>query len=124
MKRLLLAVPLLLVVACDMASPTGPSPAEVSGFKPMDYWPKAENRILNWLYTHPQCDSNYVTPSVTLRQGNPKTCLYSESDVITYRPEMLEGCIEHELGHAALEQADNDCWNDFEHDGIAPQRPE
>ncbi len=123
MRRLLLTS-LLLTAACDMASPTGPSPAEVSGFNAMDHWPEAKERLLNWLYTHPQCDSNYVTPSVTLREGNPNTCLYSESDVITYRPEMLEGCIAHELGHAALEQAGNDCWRPFEHDGIAPRRPE
>jgi hypothetical protein len=125
LKVLTAIVVLSVLLGCGMTSPTGPSPAEVSGFEPMDYWPVAENRVLNWLYINPQCGDNYVTPSITMREGNPATCEYSpDNDVVIYNPAMLDGCIAHELGHAALEQAGNDCWRPYEHDAIAPQRPE
>jgi len=105
---------------------------DIPDYNYMAHWPEAENRILNWLYLHQECSQDYVVPTITLREGNPATCTYNgRSHVVTYKPETLEGCIAHELGHGALEQAGNDCWRDYEHDCLkdpsvpcsAPQRP-
>ncbi len=46
-------------------------------------------------------------------------CLYHESDTITYDQRWLNGCMAHELGHAALEMGGNDCWREYEHDRFA-----
>jgi hypothetical protein len=45
-----------------------------------------------------------------------KPCYYRASiNTIVYDERWLDGCMAHELGHAALDMADNACYRDFEH---------
>lgn len=132
LKVLSLIVVLSVLIGCDMASPTGPS-SSLPSVDQMDAWPEAEERILNWLYTHKECRSTYKMPRVRLLDAKPTlagaACEYDPNERIIRAPGQYQttawgaGCIAHELGHAALHQAGNDCWRPYEHDGVAPKRP-
>jgi hypothetical protein len=82
------------------------------------YWGEAEYRINHWLSWHPQCPRNYVKPLIRgIYEANVPTCTYSPgSKTINVNPLYIDGCMAHELGHAALHQAGNKCWRDYEHD--------
>jgi hypothetical protein len=109
-------VMLALFVGCA-GSPTGPDLVGPT-LDVFEYWPDAEYRINYWLNWHPDCSREDVQPMINGVFDEPvKTCAYNPSDrTISVRPEFIDGCMAHELGHAALHQAGNDCWRDFEHD--------
>ncbi len=121
MKKSLLLLSVLIMLGCNL--PTSPTDVDA-----MTWWPEAENRILNWLYIHPECGILvYVKPSVTaVVRGDVPTCTYDDDrrEVVVGYNTPPGACMAHELGHAALEQAGNKCWRDYEHDRIAPQRPD
>lgn len=115
---------LLLALACDSMIPTSAPPPrrftqnEINEVV-LTHWLEAEYRIKYWFSWHPDCAQDYVLP--TIRALTPTddvaTCTYTEgSREIKYREQFFNGCIAHELGHAALEQAGNGCWHVYEHD--------
>lgn len=109
----------MLVVGCAPEGPTSTSTISVDW---MQYWPEAEYRINDWLGWHLGCRSGdslgYILPVIDgVFESGVDTCTYSPGTrVIKYNPEFLDGCMAHELGHAALHQAGNSCWRDYEHD--------
>jgi len=111
---------LLVGVACA-------TPTSSSSINPMLYWPEAQYRIGYWLDRHPDCRSGMLRlegslpprPVVNrvLEDSTLETCEYSPSNrEIVVNPIFTEGCMAHELGHAALHQVGNWCWGEFEHD--------
>ena len=112
MRILLLALYLwLLCFAFGCSMPTAPSSVDAAL-----YWPDAEYRIGEWFSWNEHCATNYIKPSVTIVEGSPETCTYNgPNNRITINPIYTSGCMAHELGHAALEQAGNKCWREYEH---------
>jgi hypothetical protein len=106
---------LLLARGC-LTSPGDTSTVDVS-----PWWPEAEHRLQIWLTANPQCDYNYINPvgKVRIRVDTltpNKPCYYRASiDTIVYDERWLDGRMAHELGHAALDMAGNNCYHDFEH---------
>ena len=102
-------------MACQ--TPTG---TRVHHLNLTPWWAKAQVRLDKWLRQHPGCPQNYVDPmphvQVNLRPDWDGTCFYRPSEnLIVYQERYLDGCMAHELGHAALEIAGNRCWGKFEH---------
>jgi hypothetical protein len=109
----------LVVHGAGCITPTSSS----SLVDPFQYWDEAQYRIDYWLGWHSACnDANVLRPyhkpviNRVLPAAIP-TCDYNaDTNTIRYNPSVLDGCMAHELGHAALYQAGNPCWRDFEHD--------
>ena len=118
-----LVVVAVLVMGCSVEGPALTSPTGVL-IDPMDWWDEAEYRINHWLGSANQrCTSNTAGTSYTkpvidgVFESDVETCTYSPgSRTIQVNPQYLDGCMAHELGHAALHQAGNPCWRDYEHD--------
>lgn len=112
--RAILVVGVLIVVGC--LSPTSPSSQDAELTE--RYWPEAEYRLNYWLGWHNSCKPNFVRPAIRWQAAvSEKTCKYfADSRLVRYNPAVLDGCAAHEIGHAALEQANNPCWHDYEHD--------
>ena len=105
------------------------NPLSPSSVDPFVYWPEAEYRIDYWLDWHTACRSAvlpgraaYIRPvinGVFIREVKPEhTCSYNPASLHIYIDPKQDpaGCMAHELGHAALHQAGNPCWRDYEHD--------
>jgi hypothetical protein len=100
-------------------------PTSPTDFELAPYWPEAERRVRGWLEVHHECSKKYVNPITagvsSAESSEMKTCVYQPGPkriVLNSEPTLARGCAAHELGHAALHLAGNDCWRDFEHDRI------
>lgn len=112
-----LAIIGLFFSGCTQINVTGSS----LDINPMRWWKDSEIRIELWLSWHSECEKQgYIRPKINgVFENDVETCLYLPSSRVLYvnpDPKLREGCMAHELGHAALHQAGNTCWREFEHD--------